>query len=148
MQADDDGVPMAFYCPITRDIMEEPVVAADGFTCEQYCSGTVTDANRLGSRLECPGGHPCRQGCGTIPQASTCTCPCTPRCCPSPPCLSLCFPASTYCADERAAIESWLQRRETSPKTNLRLANRTLIPNRMLQAAIQEWGEAHEDLRS
>ena len=49
--------------------------------------------------------------------------------------------------DERGAIEAWLQRRETSPKTNLRLPHRALIPNLVLKAAIAEWGQAHEDLQ-
>merc|ERR1711964_519514 len=40
---------------------------------------------------------------------------------------------------ERAAIEEWLQAHNTSPMTNLPLANETLIPNIQLRCTIEAW---------
>ena len=40
---------------------------------------------------------------------------------------------------ERAAIEEWLRNHNTSPKTNVALANKTLIPNHNLRQYIQDY---------
>jgi hypothetical protein len=40
---------------------------------------------------------------------------------------------------EAEAIRGWLDAADTSPMTNLRLANRTLTPNKALRSAILEW---------
>ena len=45
----------------------------------------------------------------------------------------ICADGHTY---ERSQIELWLQTNNTSPKTNLPLQNKTLIPNLALKAAI------------
>ena len=72
------GKPLpAFFCPITDDIMRDPVSTADG---------------------------------------------------------------QTY---ERAAIESWLERSDTSPATGAQLPSKTLIPNIALRQSIEEWEEAY-----
>jgi hypothetical protein len=44
---------------------------------------------------------------------------------------------------ERAAIEDWLQRHNTSPKTNENLPNKNLIPNKTLRAAIITWKDSN-----
>ena len=44
---------------------------------------------------------------------------------------------------ERAAIEEWLRRHGTSPKTNEVLPNKNLIPNKTLKAAIITWRESN-----
>ncbi|XP_071688686.1 U-box domain-containing protein 33-like [Rutidosis leptorrhynchoides] len=67
-------VPNYFVCPIFQEIMQDPVVSADGFTYEAE------------------------------------------------------------------AIKGWLDSgHNTSPMTNLKLANSTLVPNHALRSAIQEW---------
>lgn len=40
---------------------------------------------------------------------------------------------------DRKAIELWLSTNETSPMTNLRLPNKSLIPNYSLRSAIMDW---------
>lgn len=41
---------------------------------------------------------------------------------------------------EAEAIRGWLDSdHDTSPMTNVKLANHDLIPNRVLRSAIQEW---------
>jgi len=41
---------------------------------------------------------------------------------------------------EAEAIKGWLDSgHDTSPMTNMRLENHTLVPNRALRSAIQEW---------
>ena len=40
---------------------------------------------------------------------------------------------------ERAAIARWLGARDSSPKTNTRLAHRELVPNHALRALIDAW---------
>ena len=67
----DRNVNELFVCPITREVMTDPVVCADGHSYE------------------------------------------------------------------REAIETWLGSHNSSPKTNARLANRTLIPNHALRAQIE-----------
>jgi hypothetical protein len=44
---------------------------------------------------------------------------------------------------ERNVIEKWLKEKKTSPKTNLPLKSKKLIPNITLRAAIETWREAH-----
>mmetsp|Transcript_62006 Transcript_62006/g.196015 ORF Transcript_62006/g.196015 Transcript_62006/m.196015 type:complete len:916 (-) Transcript_62006:1610-4357(-) len=68
--------PRWFLCPITQDVMLEPVFAGDGFTYEGE------------------------------------------------------------------AIRKWLKGHDTSPMTNVPLAQKTLVPNHTLRAAIREWVEA------
>ena len=50
------------------------------------------------------------------------------------------------CADghsyERAQIEAWLAQSDTSPKTNLALSHRHLVPNHTLRSAIEGYAEA------
>ncbi|XP_076936554.1 U-box domain-containing protein 33-like isoform X1 [Bidens hawaiensis] len=70
----ESQIPPYFICPIFQEVMQDPVVAADGFTYE---------AEALKGWLD--GGH------------------------------------------------------NTSPMTNLELANSNLVPNRALRSAIQEW---------
>lgn len=65
--------PNHFICPILKEIMTDPCVAADGYTYE------------------------------------------------------------------RMAIESWLEKKNTSPKTNLPFPNKSLTPNYTLLSAIMEW---------
>jgi hypothetical protein len=67
----------AFFCPITGDIMRDPVTTADG---------------------------------------------------------------QTY---ERAAIQTWLERSDTSPAAGARLPSKTLTPNIALRQAIEEWEQAY-----
>jgi hypothetical protein len=40
---------------------------------------------------------------------------------------------------DRKAIELWLSTNDTSPMTNLRLPNKSLIPNHSLRSAIMDW---------
>ncbi|EOD05899.1 hypothetical protein EMIHUDRAFT_68858, partial [Emiliania huxleyi CCMP1516] len=42
---------------------------------------------------------------------------------------------------ERTAIERWLQRRATSPKSGLALESTMLFPNHILRRIILEWKE-------
>ena len=42
---------------------------------------------------------------------------------------------------ERTAIEQWLLRRRTSPKTDTPLESLALVPNHSLRRAIQQWKE-------
>lgn len=70
----NDQAPFYFICPIFQEIMQDPHIAADGFTYEAE------------------------------------------------------------------AIKGWLDSgHDTSPMTNMRLENHTLVPNRALRSAIQEW---------
>lgn len=71
----DDDIPNELMCPITFELMEEPVVAADGHTYE------------------------------------------------------------------RKAIEQWLMRHRTSPKTNAPLDSRTLVPNHSIRSLCQVYRE-------
>jgi hypothetical protein len=48
----------------------------------------------------------------------------------------MCSDGHTY---ERAAIQDWLRKNETSPKMNERLESAMLFPNHNLKAAIAEW---------
>mmetsp|Transcript_24544 Transcript_24544/g.34293 ORF Transcript_24544/g.34293 Transcript_24544/m.34293 type:complete len:152 (+) Transcript_24544:39-494(+) len=47
----------------------------------------------------------------------------------------ICSDGHTY---ERSAIQQWLQRHNTSPKTNLPLASNVLIPNHSLRSIIHD----------
>ena len=67
----------AFFCPMTFDIMRDPVSTADGHTYD------------------------------------------------------------------RAAIENWLERNDTSPATGAKLPQKTLTPNIALRQAIEEWEHVH-----
>ena len=40
---------------------------------------------------------------------------------------------------DRKAIEMWLSMNDKSPMTNLRLPNKSLIPNHSLRSAIMDW---------
>ena len=40
---------------------------------------------------------------------------------------------------ERIAIEKWLTKSNQSPKTNLRLAHKTVIPNHALRSVITQY---------
>ena len=71
----DTGVPFEYKCPITAEIMEDPVVIADG---------------------------------------------------------------KTY---ERAAIEQWLQDKDTSPSTGAELPHTIVVPNQALKIIIRGWEE-------
>ena len=42
---------------------------------------------------------------------------------------------------ERSAIERWLLDHNTSPKTNMALPHKMLIPNHALRGAVTEWRE-------
>ena len=44
---------------------------------------------------------------------------------------------------ERRAIERWLERRHTSPKTGQELTNTMLLPNHAMRGQILEWREQH-----
>ena len=70
--------PNEFVCPITQELMHDPVLAADGF------------------------------------------------------------------AYERSAIERWLHRKRTSPKTGARLPTTMLFPVHHLRTLIREWREQHK----
>ncbi|CAO2046925.1 unnamed protein product [Urochloa humidicola] len=48
---------------------------------------------------------------------------------------------------EAEAIKGWLEGADTSPMTNLRLANRTLTPNKALRSAILEWQQQQQHRR-
>jgi hypothetical protein len=72
------SLPHDFLCPIEMELMDDPVVCADGFTYE------------------------------------------------------------------RSAIKTWLRRNNTSPKTNERLANKDLIPNKTLKAVMDHWIESRD----
>ncbi|CAN6279475.1 unnamed protein product [Urochloa humidicola] len=48
---------------------------------------------------------------------------------------------------EAEAIRGWLDGADTSPMTNLRLANRTLTPNKALRSAILEWQQQQQHRR-
>nr|CAB3447465.1 unnamed protein product [Digitaria exilis] len=48
---------------------------------------------------------------------------------------------------EAEAIRGWLHGANTSPMTNLTLANRKLIPNKALRSAILEWRQQHQHQR-
>ncbi|CAL4967831.1 unnamed protein product [Urochloa decumbens] len=48
---------------------------------------------------------------------------------------------------EAEAIRGWLEGANTSPMTNLRLANRTLTPNKALRSAILEWQQQQQHRR-
>eukprot|EP00466_Bigelowiella_natans_P005739 jgi/Bigna1/45697/e_gw1.142.3.1 len=48
----------------------------------------------------------------------------------------VCSDGHTY---ERSAIQRWLQRNSTSPRTNLPLASNALIPNHSLRSIIHEY---------
>jgi serine/threonine protein kinase len=74
-QGDDDEVPERFICTLSQDVMDDPVVTADGYTYE------------------------------------------------------------------RVMIEGWLRDHNTSPRTNLPLADKRLTPNQDLKAMIREWRE-------
>jgi hypothetical protein len=45
---------------------------------------------------------------------------------------------------EREFISTWLQDHDNSPMTNLRLPNKTLVPNHSLRSAISEWRSQQE----
>lgn len=78
MEQPQAGRPLpAFFCPITGDIMLDPVTTADGLTYE------------------------------------------------------------------RAAIQTWLERSDTSPAAGARLPSKTLTPNIALRQAIEEWEQAY-----
>eukprot|EP01087_Luapelamoeba_hula_P022770 TRINITY_DN8241_c0_g1_i1.p1 TRINITY_DN8241_c0_g1~~TRINITY_DN8241_c0_g1_i1.p1 ORF type:complete len:756 (+),score=147.38 TRINITY_DN8241_c0_g1_i1:39-2306(+) len=72
---DDDDIPEAFLCPITQDIMEDPVLTCDGHTYE------------------------------------------------------------------RSAIQEWLQKHMSSPKTGAELESKNLIPNHLIRGQIREYLE-------
>ena len=44
---------------------------------------------------------------------------------------------------ERRAIEKWLERRHTSPKTGEELTNTMLLPNHAMRSQILDWREQH-----
>ena len=44
---------------------------------------------------------------------------------------------------ERRAIERWLERRHTSPKTGEELTNTMLLPNHAMRGQILEWREQY-----
>ena len=44
---------------------------------------------------------------------------------------------------ERAAIEEWFERNDTSPATGAKLAQKTLTPNIALRQAIEEWEQTY-----
>jgi len=46
---------------------------------------------------------------------------------------------------ERSAIEAWLQKHSTSPKTGEELPAKMLIPNYALKSLIQDWCDTHPD---
>ena len=52
----------------------------------------------------------------------------------------ICADGITY---ERSAITKWLEKHSTSPKTNLQLTNKTLIPNLSLKIAIAQMKQDH-----
>ncbi len=72
------SLPHDFLCPIEMELMDDPVVCADGFTYE------------------------------------------------------------------RSAIKKWLRINNTSPKTNERLPNKDLIPNKTLKAVMDHWIESRD----
>jgi len=108
LSADDNGVPIAFTCPLTRELMADPVVAPDGFSYERraiedYLRLTATRA--AAGRATAAAGRPRGGGAG----------------------------------GRKGGLP-------TSPMTEEPLAARprqrvALVPNRVLAAAILEWGE-------
>ena len=44
---------------------------------------------------------------------------------------------------ERAAIESWFARNDTSPATGAAVSHKDLAPNHSLRQAIEQWQEAY-----
>jgi len=44
---------------------------------------------------------------------------------------------------DRAFIERWLERNDTSPATGLKLPSKTLVPNIALRQAVEEWEQAY-----
>lgn len=46
---------------------------------------------------------------------------------------------------EREAIERWLKRQQTSPKTGEPLASTILLPNHAMRGQIIEWLEQHNN---
>jgi hypothetical protein len=44
---------------------------------------------------------------------------------------------------ERAAVESWLERNDTSPANGAKLHSKTLVPNVALRQAVEEWEHAY-----
>ena len=73
----DIGIPFEFICPISMDIMNDPVICSDGHTYD------------------------------------------------------------------RESIEDWFDDNDTSPKTNISLDNKNLIPNIALKSMIHSWKRKH-----
>jgi hypothetical protein len=44
---------------------------------------------------------------------------------------------------ERKAIAEWLKKSQNSPKTNLLLPSKQLLPNHALKAIIRDWLQRH-----
>ena len=44
---------------------------------------------------------------------------------------------------ERTAIETWLERKDTSPLTNAKLRSTALIPNVVMRQTIHQWEEKY-----
>ena len=86
------NVPHEYMCPISMDLMQDPVIASE---------------ERLYS-------------------------------CPSTLAYSFDFAGDGFSYD-RKSIVTWLRTSRRSPRTNLMLRNRVLIPNRALRALIQDW---------
>lgn len=74
---------------------------------------------------------------------------------PEPPDASICSITQELMVDpvmaydghtyEREAIERWLKRQQTSPKTGEPLASTILLPNHAMRGQIIEWLEQHNN---
>lgn len=105
---DGEGYPNSFYCPITTAIMRDPVMDREGHRC------AFTAVSVLFEHF-----------------SSLCAFPRIFRA------FSAEFSAKHWHSYERSAIESWLNRKKTSPVTRSPLRPEDLTPNRALKEAIE-----------
>ncbi len=110
-----------FMCPITQEMMQDPVMAADGYTWVPRECDAVTEAAAAGN-ASIPILVAIR------PSLSS------PHLKPPPPCT-----AHRY---DRSSITLWLQTHNTSPMTNAQLPHKNLTPNHALRSSIMEYKES------
>ena len=144
--------PDCFVCPITKKIMEDPVVTIDGHTYEreaieqwledkdtspftklELSSKTLIPNHTLRNCIDEYRDQPVTNPEGSSKPPHCFLCPITKVIMRIP---VVTIDGFTY---EREAIEKWLEDKDTSPFTNLELSSKTLIPNHTLRSCIDEY---------
>ena len=146
---DSNTPPDAFVCPITHEVMKDPVVATDGHTYERKAmkewltrhdtspmtgvtlpSEVVVPNHNLRSQIRRSKENSSTDDSDTAPEEYEC--PITSNVMDDPVVAS---DGYTY---ESKAIEGWLNGNNTSPVTGVTLSSDALVPNHNLRSQIRE----------